>query len=166
MNEIDFTSLKTRLCYDPQTGKFTWLVRVNSKVPSGSIAGNIMSTGYLHITIKGKKILAHRLAWFYTYGVWPTNQIDHINGKKLDNRINNLRDVSASENLSNRHKTGGKNPYIGVSRIKDTLLWQAHIGFDGKQKNLGRFKTAELAQIAYLDAKKIYHPTAPYLSVV
>ena len=159
MNKIDFTVLKERLAYCHESGVFTWKIRVSSRAASGAIAGNLMNTGYWHITVHGKKFLAHRLAWFFYHGVWPSKQIDHINGNRLDNRISNLRDVTCKENLWNRHSTGGKNPYVGVSAIKGTTLWQAHIGFNGKQKNLGRYKTPEDARTAYLDAKKIYHLT-------
>jgi hypothetical protein len=161
MNNFDFTALEKRLRYDRESGDFFWLVRVNSKVPAGAKAGNRMNTGYWHITIKGKKFLAHRLAWVFVYGKWPSGQIDHINGVRTDNRIANLRDVTSSENLQNRKRAGKNNPYIGVSSVKGTTKWQAHIGFGGKQKNLGHFDTPEAARKAYLDAKKIYHPTAP-----
>lgn len=162
MSNIDFTYFSEILEYNQESGLFFWKKRVNSKVDAGMQAGNVMSSGYIHITVKGKKILAHRLAWLFCTKSWPKGQIDHINGDKLDNRISNLRDVCASINLQNRRKPAGNNPYVGVSRIKGTNLWQAHIGFDGLQKNLGRFKSAEEARDAYLFAKKKYHPTAPH----
>lgn len=160
MSNFDFIFINNILEYCHETGTLTWKKRVNSKVPAGRKAGNIMNKGYLHVTVKGKKLLAHRVAWLLYYKKWPSFQIDHINGNRLDNRIKNLRDVSNSENLCNRNKPSGKNPYVGVSSIKGTNLWQAHIGFNKMQKNLGRFATPELARDAYLKAKKIYHPNA------
>ncbi len=140
---------------------FKWKVRVNSKVPSGATAGTPQNNGYILITINRKKYLAHRLAWFMEYREFPNGQIDHINGNRIDNRISNLRVVTTSENQQNLRSPRGKNPYLGVSAIKGTLLWQAHIQVNGMQKNLGRFKTPEDARDAYINAKKTWHPTAP-----
>jgi hypothetical protein len=140
---------------------FKWKVRVNSKVPSGATAGTPQNNGYILITINRKKYLAHRLAWFMEHREFPNGQIDHINGNRIDNRISNLRVVTTSENQQNLRSPRGKNPYLGVSAIKGTLLWQAHIQVNGMQKNLGRFKTPEDARDAYINAKKTWHPTAP-----
>lgn len=161
MSNFDFTFISDLLEYQHETGILIWKIRVNSKVPAKAKAGNVMNQGYLAVTIKGKKLLAHRVAWLLFHKNWPKGQIDHINGIKLDNRICNLRDVNASENLKNRRIPGGKNPYVGVSKIKNTNFWQANIGYNNFQKNLGRFDTPEKARLAYLSAKKIYHPNSP-----
>lgn len=164
MSNIDFTYIHQILEYKKETGKFMWKVRVNSKVPAFAEAGTPQSNGYIFITIKGKKLLAHRLAWFLENGEFPNGFIDHINGIRTDNRISNLRVVTSSENIQNQRKPKGRNPYLGVSAIKGTTFWQAHISANGKQKNLGRFKTPEEARDAYIEAKKVWHPTAPHLT--
>lgn len=162
MSNLDFTEVSKILEYCRETGEFTWKVRVNSKVPSGAKAGTPQSNGYTFITIKGKKFLAHRLAWFFENKEFPNGFIDHLNGIRTDNRIVNLRVVTSSENLQNQRNPKGKNPYLGVSAIKGTEFWQAHICVNGKQKNLGRFKSPEDARNAYIEAKKTWHPSAPY----
>jgi hypothetical protein len=161
MSNIDFNYVQQILDYCPFTGNFTWKIRVNSKVSAGTIAGTPHNRGYIHITIKGKKFLAHRLAWMFVNKTFPQSAIDHINGIKTDNRIDNLRTVTSSENLQNQRKPRGKNPYLGVSFNKNTNKWQAHITVNKVQKNLGNFDTAELANEKYLSAKRIYHPSAP-----
>jgi hypothetical protein len=161
MSNLDFIEVSKILEYCRETGMFKWKVRVNSKVPSGATAGTPQNNGYILITINRKKYLAHRLAWFMEYREFPNGQIDHINGNRIDNRISNLRVVTTSENQQNLRSPRGKNPYLGVSAIKGTLLWQAHIQVNGMQKNLGRFKTPEDARDAYINAKKTWHPTAP-----
>ena len=163
MSNIDFTYIRQVLEYNKETGKFMWKVRVNSKVPSGANAGTPQNNGYILITIKTKKHLAHRLAWFFEHGEFPNGNIDHINGVRTDNRIVNLRVVTTSENQHNQRKPRAGNPYLGVSAVKGTKYWQAHIAANGKQKNLGRFKTPEEARDVYIEAKKIWHPTAPHL---
>jgi len=77
---ITQAGLKELLNYNPETGDFAW---VKSKKP----AGGISSYGYRRIIIDGKEHKAHRLAWLYTHGVFPEDQIDHINGVRHDNRI-------------------------------------------------------------------------------
>jgi hypothetical protein len=161
MSNLDFIEVSKILEYCRETGMFKWKVRVNSKVPSGATAGTPQNNGYILITINRKKYLAHRLAWFMEHREFPNGQIDHINGNRIDNRISNLRVVTTSENQQNLRSPRGKNPYLGVSAIKGTLLWQAHIQVNGMQKNLGRFKTPEDARDAYINAKKTWHPTAP-----
>ena len=163
MSNIDFTYIRKVLEYNKETGKFMWKVRVNSKVPSGANAGTPQNNGYILITIKTKKHLAHRLAWFFEHGEFPNGNIDHINGVRTDNRIVNLRVVTTSENQHNQRKPRAGNPYLGVSAVKGTKYWQAHIASNGKQKNLGRFKTPEEARDVYIEAKKVWHPTAPHL---
>ena len=161
MSDIDFTHVQEILDYCPLMGKFTWKIRVNRKVAVGSNAGTVNNHGYMIITIKGKKYLAHRLAWLFTHKTFPNGFIDHINGDRTDNKIENLRVVTNSENLQNQRKPRGNNPYLGVSIVKSTGRWQANITVNKKQKNLGHFNSPELARDAYLAAKQIYHPSAP-----
>ena len=86
-------SIRDVLSYDPDTGLF-------SREGSTPIA-NPSSDGYTRIGIKGRKYLAHRLAWFFVHGETP-DTIDHINGEKSDNRIANLRNVTQAQNLLNK----------------------------------------------------------------
>ena len=85
--------------YDKETGKFWWTQRGQGRqteVPAGSVN----SDGYVCLMWEGKKVQAHRLAWFLTYGYWP-RVIDHINRVRTDNRIENLREVTHKENQRN-----------------------------------------------------------------
>src|SRR5690349_4205586 len=66
------------------------------------VALKLNRTGYLRATIKKRQIAAHRLVWVLHYGSWPTGCLDHINGCRTDNRIENLRDGPVSVNARNR----------------------------------------------------------------
>lgn len=90
------------LKYDPETGTLIWIMDVSSRARKEKVAGGLSSSGYLQIRFKNKRYLTHRVAWYLHYGVWPTGQIDHINGIKTDNKIINLRDVTQSQNLLNK----------------------------------------------------------------
>jgi hypothetical protein len=151
--------LRSMLSYDPETGEFIWMVKPNGRVNAGVIAGSILNNrGYRLIGIHGRRLLAHRLAWLYTFGRWPSSEIDHINGNRRDNRISNLREASKSENQSNRgpnkNNTSG---FKGVKFHKKTSKWQAQITKDRKRYNLGLFHTPEAAHVAYESAAKKFY---------
>lgn len=106
--------------------------------------------GYLYTTIKRKPILFHRIVYAWHYGELPQGMlIDHINGDRTDNRIENLKAVTRRENNHNRpyHRTGG---LIGTTYDRRIKKWNAQIYINGKNKNLGYFETAELAHQAYM----------------
>lgn len=128
---------------------------------AGSIAGTRTRKGYIRIHFSGKLYAAHRLAWFYVHGDWPRQQIDHINGNRADNRIANLRDVSARVNSQNRKRANANNSngLLGVSkRSGGRRGFAAQIrNPDGTMNYLGRFDTAEAAHVAYLTAKASLH---------
>lgn len=107
--DISLGRLKELFFYDPEEGKFYWR-------DDGLIAGGPHNRGYWHIRVDGsKKILAHRLAWFYVYGEWPKLWLDHINRDKLDNRIENLRDVGSGINRRNaKMNENNKSKITGV----------------------------------------------------
>jgi len=123
--------LKEMLSYDPETGVFTWL-QGTSRSPTGSVAGGVSEQGYRRIRIFGKKYRAHRLAWLYMTGEWPT-VVDHKNGIRDDNRWVNLRKASVTDNTRNtgitpRNTSGVK----GVSWHKRTSGWEAGVRVSGR----------------------------------
>ena len=145
--------------YDPETGVFVWRVRPNGRVPAGSIAHHIDNAGYNRIGLDRRLHAAHRLAWVYMTGSHPLGQIDHINGIRHDNRWVNLRDVSKTRNIQNQRVAHSQNNtgYLGVSPKNNK--WQASIRVLNKQHYLGVFATPALAHQAYVEAKRIFHPT-------
>lgn len=162
MIEITREYLKNMLYYDKDIGVFTWLVDVGryGRIKAGSIAGHLHSTGYRVIGILGKNYSAHSLAWLYEYGEWPKDQIDHINHKRADNRIENLREVTNQENACNRTKLSNNTSGItGVVWDKSTNKWMSQIQVDGKKKTLGRFDDLEDAIKSRKEAeiKYVFH---------
>lgn len=145
--------LKTLLHYDPFTGIFTWAIALPTR-KIGARAGRNSSNGYRAIKINGRMFLEHRLAWVYMTGSLPPHQIDHINGRRRDNRFANLRAASSSQNMQNQRDVKGAYPH------KPSGTWQSAIKINGKTIWLGKFETEEAARAAYLAAKKIHHPFA------
>src|SRR6516164_5569119 len=139
--------LREQLDYNPETGVFTWKVN-RYGVTIGAEAGNVRNDGYILISVLNKRYLAHRLAWLYSNGEWPTSDLDHINGQRFDNRIANLRLANRKQSVANRgprcdNKLGMK----GVYRVGDRFV--ARIKISGRNIYLGTFDTAEEANEAY-----------------
>ena len=162
--------LREVLSYNPETGTFNWERRPDHLAASPSQAAAFNSRcegkpaltkrhprGYLCGGVLGEAVLAHRLAWFMTRGVWP-DVIDHINGDKQDNRIANLRSCSVqdnSRNISVRSDSG--TGYFGIRRNHPGRgLWGCDITVDGKQIRIGSFPTWEEAYEARKAAEKKY----------
>ena len=145
--------------YEPQTGLFTWKIPTNRRIRVGSIAGTPLRHGHIHIRCNGKLFLAHRLAWLFTHGNWPTNQIDHINGVASDNRLTNLRESTQAQNTQNRRKgnTNSTSQFLGVHWCNTSQRWIAKIMLNGTSKYIGTFNSEEDAAQAYLDTKRKLH---------
>lgn len=159
--EITQKELMSLFDYDPHTGIFKWRLRAARCVRVGDTAGSKMWNGYLRLRVKGRFCMAHRIAWMYVYGRNPSDQIDHIDGDRSNNRISNLREASVSENQQNlrRANCDSVSGYLGVRPSKSMRNpWVAQIKINGKQKHIGSFKTPEDAYAAYLEAKRALHP--------
>lgn len=150
--------LRELLHYDEKTGVFTRHAQSQRHLPVGTVPKN-PRYAYLRICLDYKIYMAHRLAWLYVNGVWPDGQIDHINGNKLDNRIENLRDATPSQNKQNMRKAraDSKSGLAGASWYSSGNKWRAAIQIDGKKKHLGYFDTAEEAHQVFMDAKRKHH---------
>lgn len=153
--------LKELLHYDPETGIFTWLVTRGGGASSGRKAGAInRRTGYFRIGLDGKDYLSHRLAWLYSYGSWPTDQLDHIDRDRSNNRISNLRPSNGAGNSNNRGlRSDNTSGFRGVRAVKNKkhVRWASYGCVDGKDKYLGRFSTPEEAASVAEAWRKEHH---------
>jgi hypothetical protein len=94
--------------------------------------------------------LAHRLAWAFVNGEFPKSDIDHVNGIKTDNRIENLRLATRSENQCNRGKhANNKSGFKGVNWNQSVKKWAARCMVNGKRTHIGYFDDVALAAAAY-----------------
>ena len=131
--------LKDHLSYDPATGQFTRKVALCNRVKVGDIAGSKVVNGYSAIRLNGRLFKAHRLAWLYMTGAWPS-EIDHINGVKSDNRFDNLRECSHKQNMENqRLKSSNKTGHRGVYWVPRESAYKAQVGHHGELFHLGTF---------------------------
>ena len=155
--ELTAEYLRSVLHYDQETGIFTRKVSTARNVKAGDVAGCQNGRGYLQIRVCSRKHLAHRLAWLHTHGVWPKDQIDHINRIRTDNRLANLREVTHKQNGQNASKrSDNKSGHPGVSWKKQNSKWQVKIMHNRKDIHLGYFATIEEALSARKAAEKLY----------
>ena len=152
-----YKRLHEMIHYDAETGNFRWK-KSRGRSASNSPAGTLSGSGYIQIRLDGKIYQAHRLAWLYVYGEFPSKDIDHVNRIKTDNRICNLREVTKSQNAQNilisKSNTSG---IKGVNWCKRDKKWRAFIKLNGKFKSLGYFFDVKDAQSAYVMAAKTIH---------
>ncbi|MEJ7932564.1 HNH endonuclease signature motif containing protein [Ramlibacter sp. AN1015] len=144
--------------YDPDTGLFTWRVKPNRNKRVGDCVGSRAGNGYLRTRLFGVDVSLHRLAWAFMHGDWPTQDIDHINGDRTDNRIANLRDVPRRINAQNLRRARSNNisGLLGVATLANGKFL-ARIHVNGKNVRLGLFTSPAEAHSAYIAAKRELH---------
>lgn len=167
-------TVRELLHYEPETGIFTWRVRSekwftsnlacrlwNKRNANKEALTAVKSGGYRHGSILGVTYRAHRVAWLYHYGFWPSQYIDHVDGDPTNNRINNLRDVTKSQNNRNKRASSRcKSGCNGVTWCKQREKWLANIRIFDKTLNLGRYddKNDAIAARKAAEIKHGFHP--------
>lgn len=160
MSKIDLTQEELRrvLGYDPTTGIFRWLVALGRRVKVGAQAGGISSVGYIVIRVHKQIYQAHRLAFLYVTGRWPSDDMDHVNGDRKDNRFANLREATRGENCMNRARpSNNKSGFKGVCFRRSNNKWAAQIGTKNRMIHLGYFTSPGAAAAAYDQAANKHH---------
>ena len=139
-----------------QDGYLVWAVnRRRGRI--GNKVGIVHPNGYFRTMVNGKFQSNHRITFLWHYGYLP-EYVDHIDGDKLNNKVENLRPVNAKQNqqnskLSSRNSSGYKN----VTFCPQTRKWAVKIGVNGKQKTIGRYDDIELADLVAQEARAKYH---------
>jgi hypothetical protein len=163
--ELTQVRLKELLTYDPRDGVFLWNVRRSRLAVPGSVAGTIHKNGRyrcIQIKIDGRHYKSHRLAWLYVTGSWPSIDVDHRDGNALNNRWDNLREATKSDNQKNRAvSVGSKTGVKGVSPVSAACgyarpMYAAHIQVRREKIYLGTYPSVEEAQRAYWAAEAKY----------
>lgn len=163
MNHVSIEALRQLIRLDPETGKLWWLPRPremfptqrafavwNARYASSEAFTFTDPNGYRHGRLLGRPHMAHRVIWALANGRWPTAQIDHRDCNPGNNRPDNLREASHSENCWNQSAVrGGTSQFKGVCFCKQTGRWLAQIKVGGKKPWLGRHDTEKAAAQAY-----------------
>lgn len=135
--------------FDYKDGNLYWKVN-RHRVKCGDIAGTLNrkygnTTDYWQICLNGKKYKAHTLIWIYHYGEIP-KMIDHIDRNGLNNKIENLRIATPSQNSFNQKiRPGSKSGVKGVSWNKKLQKWKVEIRAFNKPVYLGVYSDKQEA---------------------
>lgn len=160
-----FDQINEALSYDPETGTLTWKHRADSRSQvnsrcAGVSAGSLHAEGYYHLAIRisgvSYRLRSHRVAWLLMTGEWPSDQIDHKDTDKGNNRWINLRCATHGQNQANK-RTYAKSGFKGVTFNPGRNTWRAQININGKSKGLGTYKTGEEAHAAFCEAAEKQH---------
>lgn len=138
-------------------GEIYWKNPISKRTQKGDKAGSIDGNGYLQTGINNKNYKNHRIIFCMFNGFLPTI-IDHIDGNPLNNKIENLREVTKSQNslnakLSKANTSGVKNVTWETTRQK----WRVQVYLKGKRVYSNRFDNLELAELVATEARNKYH---------
>lgn len=155
---LSFVRAQEVLSYDPESGLLRWKISGRSMKTGDVCAQSPNGKGYLFVRVDRVSYLQHRVAWLLMTGIWASNQIDHKNGRRSDNRLSNLRVVSREWNCQNRIVANRKSKTGLLGVIVHKKRFRAAIKVDGRLVRLGSFDTAMEAHLAYMQAKQKFHP--------
>lgn len=148
--------LKELLHYDPDTGFFTRLVS-RGRAKAGDVAGSETDQGYIRIKIDLEDHQSHRLAFLYMTGRFPEHEVDHISGRRSDNRWVNLRTATSLENGRNQKRPiTNRSGVLGVHWHRRSGKWSAQIQVNSSGKHLGLFEEFNDAVAARKAAEQQY----------
>lgn len=156
MNTELIEELRNTFDYHPDG----YLIRKKNGKPCGKHANH--PTGYAYVSVGGRMLRAHRIIFAIVYRRMPVGEIDHLNGNRSDNRIENLRDVSRPENQHNRkrNKTNSSG-FPGIHWHARDQKWMAQICVNNRKIHLGYFDDLNEAVEARKSAKIKHHPSSP-----
>lgn len=148
--------LQAYLTYDPDTGVFTSLA-------SGKSIGWKGWKGYVSVAVYDVTYRAHRLAWLYITGEWPKGLLDHRDGDKSNNRFNNLRECTHSQNSANGiGKKNNSGLPRGVRKTHGAKTFKAEISINSRKIHLGCYSTEDEAYEVYALASELVHGDYAY----
>jgi len=149
-------SLSLVLSYNPDTGALTWIEGIGGKSRCGMSVSSREVQGYFRVKIQGRTFKAHRVAWMLHYGHPPTDEVDHINGDRGDNRIVNLRLANHCQNASNtKLQCNSTSGHKGVYYVPKKRKWRATVISKGIIYRLGYFASRDAAGIAAAEKRSI-----------
>ena len=143
--------------FEYRDGHLYWKIKPSRPVHMGDKAGTMMRQGYINILIKRKPYREHRLIFMMFHGYMP-KYIDHIDLNKINNKIKNLRESTASQNCYNREKRPDNTSGVkGVHFVKDKKRWRARCTVDGKRHLIGDFTNIQDAENALKLFREKHH---------
>lgn len=145
--------------FEYREGHLYWKIKPSNrvKVKVGDLAGHKNAQNYMVVTIHGRRYRNHRVIFFMHHGYLP-NEIDHIDGNTLNNKIQNLREATRSQNMANKKRYSSSVSGVkGVSWHKASKKWYVQVSSNKKHMFQGLFNDLELAELVAIEARNKYH---------
>lgn len=137
------------LTYDPETGVIRWKKNKGGRAKAGAIAGCVAANGYLHIRLNNRLLLGHHVAWFLMTGEFPQTLVDHKDQNPENNKWENLRKATGSQNVVNSSsRTKSRTGFRGV-RLTPQGKYQVRICYQKKTTYCGVYDKADEAAAVY-----------------
>ena len=157
MKELTLDLVNKLFRYDKETGNLIRKISVRKGAEAGQIVGKDDGYGYLKTSIKGVRYFNHRIIFLMHKGYLPSI-LDHIDTDKKNNRIENLRAATVTQNNHNQGRRRNNTSGVKGVRWKETHnMWSASVSLNGKRKHLGHFRTVPEAEIAVRKAREELH---------
>lgn len=165
LDDLTAEQIRAIFTYNPDEGLLRWkfAAGMGGRYPAGSVAGTLNKEGYRYVIVNGKHYRASRVIWLYVTGEWPKVQVDHEDRSTGNDKWNNLRLATGSQNKANCGKYKGKGPKSsllkGVQAVQKarSIRYRAIATKDGVREHLGYFDTEEEAHAAYLKRAEELH---------
>lgn len=158
------TQERVKELFEYRDGDLVWKVKRRGRFAKPGVVAGCKTDKYIWISVDCRSYAAHKLVFLYHYGYIP-KEIDHINQIKTDNRIENLRPCTRSQNTGNVGlRSTNTSGYRGIWFAKHCGKWRASIKKKGKSTHLGYFNTREEAAEAYDTAAKDYFGEFAYIN--
>lgn len=158
MKELKMDAKILHELFEYRDGKLYWKVsRPHTTIKPGDKAGGFGKNGYLMTSINCKSFYNHRIIYMMHYGNLP-KFIDHIDGNKANNKIENLREATSSQNNRNMPKKITNTSGIkGVSWDTSSGKWRVRLRINGIDRRIGCFEDIKEAEKAIIQARNLYH---------
>jgi hypothetical protein len=151
---VDMVALHKKYRYE---GGVLYHKHDSTRVKLGDKVGTLHHSGYLQTTLNGKIVFNHRIIYAMHYGSCP-KMLDHIDGNRLNNRIENLRPATYSQNLCNKGmQSNNTSGYRGVSECSKTGKWRVEVWLNKKYRYFGLYRDIELADLVACMAREKLH---------
>jgi hypothetical protein len=145
--------------FEYKDGVLYWRIRPANCISIGDIAGGTNGTKepYVRVKIGKERHLIHRVIYLMHYGYMP-KIVDHIDNNKSNNKIENLREVTKSQNCLN--KKIRKDNLLNIKNVyfyKPNKKYAVKISINGKPQHIGYFEDLELAELVAIESRNKFH---------